>query len=98
MEICESCLQLEILKCFSICLFIFQQILQVLTKYVEEGFPFLLRVFNIPKYLEDLTGLTKLMEDTKILDVRRIFVGKTNRFTAFLSFTDIVSSLVLLYL
>ncbi|XP_028401486.1 ubiquitin-like modifier-activating enzyme ATG7 [Dendronephthya gigantea] len=41
----------------------------VLTKYVREGFPFLLRAFNIPKYLEDLTGLTKLMEDTKLLDV-----------------------------
>ncbi|CAB4004053.1 ubiquitin-like modifier-activating enzyme ATG7 isoform X1 [Paramuricea clavata] len=41
----------------------------VVTKYINEGFPFLLRAFNIPKYLEDLTGLTKLMEDTKLLEV-----------------------------
>ncbi|XP_046853731.1 ubiquitin-like modifier-activating enzyme ATG7 isoform X2 [Xenia sp. Carnegie-2017] len=41
----------------------------VVNKYVDEGFPFLLRAFNIPKYLEDLTGLTKLIEDTKLLEV-----------------------------
>lgn len=46
--------------------------LQILEKYSNEGFPFLLQAFNIPKYLEDLTGLTKLMEDTKLLEVWKI--------------------------
>ena len=54
---------------YSVYGFIFSSILQVLSSYANEGFPFLLRAFNIPKYLEDLTGLTKLMEDTKLLEV-----------------------------
>ena len=45
-------------------------IIQVLSKYTTEGFPFLLRAFNVPKYLEDLTGLTKLMNDTNLFEVR----------------------------
>ena len=32
----------------------------VLQQYEKEGFQFLLKVFNVPKYLEDLTGLTEL--------------------------------------
>jgi ubiquitin-like modifier-activating enzyme ATG7 len=36
----------------------------VITKYREDGFSFLLNAFNDPRYLEDLTGLTKLHADT----------------------------------
>ena len=36
----------------------------VLTHYCSEGFEFLLRVFNTPNYLEDLTGLSKLYAET----------------------------------
>ena len=35
-------------------------LLQVLSQYQTEGFDFLLRVFNSPDYLEELTGLSKL--------------------------------------
>ena len=34
------------------------------THYRSEGFKFLLRVFNTPNYLEDLTGLSKLYAET----------------------------------
>jgi len=30
----------------------------------KEGFDFLLKVFNEPHYLEDLTGLTQMHEET----------------------------------
>ncbi|XP_065059146.1 ubiquitin-like modifier-activating enzyme ATG7 isoform X2 [Rhopilema esculentum] len=36
----------------------------VVKAYNENGFEFLLKVFNVPKYLEDCTGLTKLQEST----------------------------------
>ncbi len=45
---------------------------QVYQKYKEEGFPFLLKVFNEPNYLEDLTGLTELQAET--LDAEVIIV------------------------
>jgi hypothetical protein len=61
-------IQYCVLEC-TVYIFIISLILQVVTKYINEGFPFLLRAFNIPKYLEDITGLTKLMEDTKLLEV-----------------------------
>jgi len=32
----------------------------ILEEYEKKGFNFLLQVFNVPKYLEDLTGLTEL--------------------------------------
>ncbi|XP_038067889.1 ubiquitin-like modifier-activating enzyme ATG7 [Patiria miniata] len=41
----------------------------VLERYETEGFEFLLRAFNEPHYLEDLTGLTKLHADTENCDV-----------------------------
>lgn len=41
----------------------------VVDKYKEEGFEFLLKVFNEPDYLEDLTGLTELHENINMDDV-----------------------------
>ena len=37
---------------------------QVLHHYKEEGFDFLLKAFNSPNYLEDLTGLSQLYAQT----------------------------------
>lgn len=37
----------------------------VLGHYREEGFDFLLKVFNTPNYLEDLTGLSQLYAETE---------------------------------
>jgi ubiquitin-like modifier-activating enzyme ATG7 len=42
---------------------------QVLEKYREEGFQFLLKVFNDPMYLEDLTGLKQMHQDTMEAEV-----------------------------
>ncbi|XP_074619592.1 ubiquitin-like modifier-activating enzyme ATG7 [Acropora palmata] len=42
---------------------------KVLASYTEQGFSFLLKVFNLPSYLEDLTGLTQLMLDTRVSEV-----------------------------
>ena len=39
-------------------------ILQVLHHYKQEGFDFLLKAFNSPNYLEDLTGLSQLYAQT----------------------------------
>ena len=36
----------------------------VLGEYAKDGFQFLLKVFNTPNYLEDLTGLSQLYADT----------------------------------
>ena len=38
--------------------------MQVLTNYKKEGFEFLLKAFNSPNFLEDLTGLSQLYADT----------------------------------
>lgn len=40
-------------------------LLQVLSKYRNEGFDFLLKAFNSPNYLEDLTGLSQLYAETQ---------------------------------
>lgn len=40
------------------------QLIQVLLHYKEERFDFLLRAFNSPNYLEDLTGLSQLYAQT----------------------------------
>lgn len=48
----------------SLCLF------QVLQRYKEEGFEFLLKAFNSPTYLEDLTGLSDLYVQTYDEQVR----------------------------
>lgn len=37
---------------------------QVISHYKEEGFDFLLKAFNMPNYLEDLTGLSQLFSET----------------------------------
>ena len=37
----------------------------MLSQYREEGFDFLLKVFNSPNYLEDLTGLSQLYAETQ---------------------------------
>ncbi|XP_013775527.1 ubiquitin-like modifier-activating enzyme ATG7 [Limulus polyphemus] len=41
----------------------------VLDMYKREGYDFLLKVFNEPNYLEDLTGLKKLHEETNSAEV-----------------------------
>ena len=41
--------------------------------YNENGFDFLLKVFNVPKYLEDCTGLTKLQESTLETEVKAVY-------------------------
>ena len=43
--------------------------MQVIEKYKSEGFDFLLKVFNTPSYLEDLTGLTALHANTEEAEV-----------------------------
>lgn len=50
------------------CFFVYQ----VLSSYQEEGFSFLMKVFNVPSYLEDLTGLTQLLQDTRVSEVSKI--------------------------
>lgn len=42
---------------------------KVIASYKEEGFSFLMKVFNVPSYLEDLTGLTQLLQDTRVSEV-----------------------------
>ena len=42
---------------------------QVMDEYEKCSFDFLAKAFNDPKYLEDLTGLTKLHADTADVDV-----------------------------
>ena len=37
--------------------------------YSKEGFSFLLNAFNVPKYLEDLTGLTAMLQDSLVTEV-----------------------------
>ncbi|GJJ75972.1 ubiquitin-like modifier-activating enzyme ATG7 [Entomortierella parvispora] len=41
----------------------------VLTEYEQEGFGFLMKVFQDAKYLEDVTGLTKMKEESEDLDM-----------------------------
>ncbi|CAH3114652.1 unnamed protein product [Pocillopora meandrina] len=42
---------------------------KVLSSYEKEKFSFLIKVFNVPSYLEDLTGLTQLLQDTRVSEV-----------------------------
>lgn len=54
---------------FTLCMYIIYDSIeiffsQVILCYKEEGFDFLLKVFNTPNYLEDLTGLSKLFSET----------------------------------
>ena len=39
--------------------------LQILTAYEKEGFPMLLKAFNDTEFLPELTGLSKLYEETQ---------------------------------
>lgn len=41
----------------------------VLAEYEQEGFGFLMKVFQDAKYLEDVTGLTKMKEESEDLDM-----------------------------
>ncbi|XP_064633956.1 ubiquitin-like modifier-activating enzyme ATG7 isoform X1 [Lineus longissimus] len=41
----------------------------VCQEYLQHGFEFLLKAFNSPSYLEDLTGLTKLHLDTQDIEI-----------------------------
>ena len=45
--------------------------LQVIEAFEKDGFEFLREVFNIPKYLEDMVGLTALHESIVYSDVSR---------------------------
>lgn len=50
---------------------IYINILQVLDQYEREGFNFLVKVFNSShSFLEDLTGLTLLHQETQAAEVR----------------------------
>ena len=42
---------------------------QVLEAYEQEGFGFLAKVFQDAKHLEDITGLTKMKEESEALDM-----------------------------
>jgi ubiquitin-like modifier-activating enzyme ATG7 len=39
----------------------------VVGEYKKKGFSFLLEVFNNPTYLEDVTGLTKMKEESSAI-------------------------------
>ncbi len=42
---------------------------QIVHEYKKRGFEFLLEAFNAPNVLEDLTGITKMKEESANLDV-----------------------------
>lgn len=42
---------------------------QVIEAFEKDGFEFLRQVFNVPKYLEDMVGLTALHESIVYSDV-----------------------------
>lgn len=42
---------------------------KVVNKYLDEGIEFLLKAFNDPTYLEELTGLDELHKETNLADV-----------------------------
>lgn len=46
----------------------------MIKEYEKEGFTFLLKVFNEPHYLEDLTGLTQMHEETVDAEVHSILL------------------------
>ena len=48
----------------------------MLSCYQREGFDFLLKVFNSPNYLEDLTGLSQLYAATQDDQVCLNFIPK----------------------
>ena len=47
--------------------------IQVVQAYQREGFSFLLKAFNEPSYLEDLTGLTQMHAETLDAEVKGPF-------------------------
>ena len=59
-------------------LLLFKKILtflaQVCEHYEEKGFDFLLKAFNEPNFLEDLTGLSKLHADTFDAEVTNCYL------------------------
>lgn len=50
------------------CSLFIHSFLQILAEYDQRKFEFLLQVFNDPKYLENITGLTQLHADTETAD------------------------------
>ena len=38
--------------------------MQVIDRYTKDGFTFLLEAFNTPNYLEKISGLAQMIEDT----------------------------------
>ena len=52
------------------------RLLQVLEHYRREGFQFVLRAFNEPMYLEDLTGLKQMQQDTMDAEVSSVICDK----------------------
>lgn len=46
--------------------------LQVLDHYRQEGFEFLRRAFNEPLYLEELTGLKQMQQETLEAEVSAV--------------------------
>ncbi len=48
--------------------------IKVLQHYNEKGFDFLLKAFNSPNYLEDLTGLSELYAQTYDDQVRILLI------------------------
>lgn len=41
----------------------------MIEKYKKEKFEFLLKVFNNPTYLEDITGLSKMKEEDIVWEI-----------------------------
>jgi len=53
---------------------------QVLDQYEQEGFNFLAKVFNSShSFLEDLTGLTLLHQETQAAEVRKYILDAKNK-------------------
>lgn len=44
-------------------------VFQVLEKYRENGTDFLMNVFNSPSFLEEVSGLKKLHQESQMVDV-----------------------------
>ena len=50
--------------------------MQVIDQYKNEGFDFLLKAFNECHYLEDLTGLTQMHQETAEAEVMYLALPK----------------------
>jgi len=57
-------------------------VLKVIEAFEKNGFEFLKQVFNVPKYLEDMVGLTELhasivYDDVSMTSHRRVLIHET---------------------